>query len=150
MKIIKRNILLLALIFPNIPIAGVDFGLAFGAGTRDLIIPELIPCRFTPQFMNALSPLYATGYVKKTMIHAMRVFRAERKVLKAVMEVFVKEPTMDWLQSAQQLNLFNDQPLSLDSQWEPLKRIDIVERKLIGGNPMLLTREELEEGIIGQ
>lgn len=82
------------------------------------------------------------------MIHALRVFRAERKLLTTVMEVFVKEPTIGWLQSAERLNLYNDEQISPQSEgpeWEPTKRLDIAVKKLSGGHPVTLIREQLDE-----
>lgn len=85
------------------------------------------------------------------MINALRVFRAESKLLMVAMEVFVKEPTIDWLQSAQRLNFFTDQnitPLSDDSAWEPASRLIVAEKKLNGAHPIECIQEDLETGIM--
>lgn len=46
-------------------VVGIDFGLAFGAGTRDQNVPELLPFRLTPQFVTVMSPLGLTGVITK-------------------------------------------------------------------------------------
>lgn len=81
-------------------ILGIDFGLTFGAGTRDLNIPEMVPFRLTPQFVNTMNPLGTSGFMSKCMIHVLRALRANSKLLIACMDVFVHEPTIDWLDSA--------------------------------------------------
>lgn len=40
---------------------GIDFGHAFGTATQNLSIPELIPCRLTPQILNLAAPLHHAG-----------------------------------------------------------------------------------------
>lgn len=78
-------------------VVGIDFGLCFGAGTRDQNIPELIPFRLTPHFVAAMSPLGVTGIISKCMAHSLRCFQAGEKLLMACMEVFIREPTIGWL-----------------------------------------------------
>lgn len=69
------------------------------------------------------------------MTHAMRCFRAEQKVLKSCMDLFVREPTMDWLNSSDMY--------SGDRSWAPETRVRIASRKLVGVNPAKITVEEL-------
>jgi len=42
-------------------IIGIDFGMAFGSATSKLPIPELVPCRLTPQFQNLIPGLALNG-----------------------------------------------------------------------------------------
>lgn len=84
------------------------------------------------------------------MIYALRVFHAERKLLKTVMEVFIREPTIDWLKSAQQLNLYNNEMAEEDIDSQLSNRIDIADRKLSGHHPGVLMQEELADSIITQ
>lgn len=51
---------------------GIDFGVAFGNATRNLPIPELIPFRLTPHFVNVLEPMGVSGLIKKNMTHTLR------------------------------------------------------------------------------
>lgn len=81
-------------------LVGIDFGLSFGAATRDQAIPELVPFRLTPQFVNVMSPLGVTGLISKCMNHSLRCFKSSKKLLMACMDVFIKEPSIDWLISA--------------------------------------------------
>lgn len=107
----------------------------------------MLPFRLTSQFTGAVAPLETTGIIKKTMVHGLRVFRAQRKLLMACMEVFVREPTLDWLQSAHRLAAdYDDTITSDDSDWEPNMRLKTVRHKLIGHNPLRLFLDELENG----
>lgn len=83
---------------------GIDFGMCFGAATRNIPIPELMPFRLSSHLVKAIDPLGVTGFITKTMIHALRCFRKNHKLLMACMKVFVNEPTMDWLESARNYN----------------------------------------------
>lgn len=114
---------------------GIDFGHAFGTATRDLPIPELMPFRLTAQIQFVLEPIGVTGLLERCMIHAMRCFRAERKVLKSCMDLFVREPTLDWLNSSDMI--------AGDRTWAPETRVNIANRKLLGVNPAKITVEEL-------
>ncbi|XP_037038023.1 DNA-dependent protein kinase catalytic subunit-like isoform X2 [Bradysia coprophila] len=128
---------------------GIDFNLAFGAGTRDSTIPELIPFRLSPHFVNVMTPFGTSGLIIKTMIHTLRTFRSSRKLLTSYMESFVKEPTIDWLHSARAHNP-DESISSSDSDWEPLMRIRIAERKLAGANPKDLFAEDLRAGQVAR
>ncbi|OWA49909.1 DNA-dependent protein kinase catalytic subunit [Hypsibius exemplaris] len=124
------------LIFP------IDFGHAFGSGVQSLPIAELAPIRLTRQFFNLMAPQCVKGLLQQTMVHAMRALRAERQILLATMDVFIQEPSMDWLQAARKQS-----PTDADSQeellWYPREKIDTAERKLRGGNPAFITRTEV-------
>ncbi|KAG4079582.1 hypothetical protein HA402_014371 [Bradysia odoriphaga] len=128
---------------------GIDFNLAFGAGTRDSGIPELVPFRLSPHFVNVMAPFGTSGLITKTMIHTLRTFRSSRKLLTSYMESFVKEPTIDWLFSARTRNP-DESISSSDSDWEPLMRVKIAERKLAGANPKDLFAEDLRAGQVAR
>lgn len=122
--------------------------MAFGAATLHLPVPELIPFRLTPHFVNVVSPMEISGLIKKCMVHTLNALRHNRKLLMACMEVFVNEPTIDWLESANRMNQINDESISsTDSVWEPKKRIAIADKKLKGANPTNLVADDLENGI---
>lgn len=105
----------------------------------------MIPFRLTSQFTGAVAPLETTGIIKKSMIHALRVFRAEWKLIMACTEVFVKEPTIDWLETVYRLRYADEESLtSDDSDWDPNKRLKMVKDKLTGYNPMQLLLDEME------
>lgn len=128
--------------------AGIDYGMAFGAATLHLPIPELIPFRLTPHFVSVASPLETSGLIKKCMVHTLTAFRNSRKLLMACMEIFVNEPTIDWLEAANRKNSVSDESISsADSNWEPKVRIDVANRKLSGANPTNLTANDLENSV---
>lgn len=49
-------------------VLGIDFGLAFGVGTSQLGVPELIPVRLTQQFTSLLQPLDSRGLLLHNMV----------------------------------------------------------------------------------
>lgn len=132
-------------------LVGIDFNLAFGAGTRDQSIPELVPFRLTIQFVNVLRPMETSGLLQKCMAHALRTFRNDRRLLMDCMKVFIEEPTINWLlpvQQSEQSSLESSQ--SVETLWEPKQRIKIINDKLMGGNPCSLLAEDLKNGFIAK
>lgn len=132
---------------------GIDFNVVFEAGFRNLPIPELIPFRLTPQFVNVMMPFGTTGLISSCMVHALKVFRRERKLLLACLEVFLREPTIDWLYTAWEAQ---DDPmefltLTTDTRvhWEPTERIASVNDKLNGINPTGPIAKGLESSSVG-
>ena len=123
---------------------GIDFGVAFGAGAN-LSIPETVPFRMTSHFMNVLEPLGIDGMIKKNMVHVLRCLRDHSQEILLCLEMFVKEPTMDWLMRAKLKSVGNvDSDVSLaSSDWNPEARIAIVQRKLEGANPVKIIQDEL-------
>jgi DNA-dependent protein kinase catalytic subunit len=95
----------------------IDFGHAFGSATELLPVPELIPFRLTRQMIGFLEPLGVAGLLRVPMINVLEgrfnmenndqilttyaiVFRIalrnSQDLLLNVMDIFVKEPLMDW------------------------------------------------------
>lgn len=64
-----------------------------------LPIPELIPFRLTRQLRNLMMPLQVHGLMESTMIHTLRALRNNCDLLLNTMDIFVKEPSVDWLVS---------------------------------------------------
>ncbi|XP_050085552.1 DNA-dependent protein kinase catalytic subunit-like [Anopheles aquasalis] len=140
-------------------LAGVDFGLAFGAGTRDLPIPELVPFRLTPQFMGVMEPLRLSGILHKCHLYTLQCLRDSRKLLRACLEVFIREPTLDWLEAAKQRTADREDDRDRGGsgssgdrfpEWNPQTRVDIVMQKLNGANPKRLLMDELRQGIVAR
>lgn len=123
---------------------GIDFGIAFGAAA-DIAVPETVPFRLTPQFVNVLEPMGIDGMVKKNMIHVMRCLRDYSRPILICLEMFVKEPTIDWLLRSKMKSVGNAEAnVSLaSSDWNPESRIAFVERKLEGANPVKIIQDEL-------
>lgn len=121
----------------NGTLVGVDFNMAFGAGTRKLNIPELVPFRLTAQFVNALKPLATTGFLSKSMTHVLRTFSHENESLMAALEVFVHEPTIDYIKPSDTLDSSGLCFMSRDSAWNPESHLDTIRDKLTGISPMI-------------
>ncbi|XP_052761107.1 DNA-dependent protein kinase catalytic subunit-like isoform X2 [Mya arenaria] len=130
---------------------GIDFGHAFGSATQFLPIPELVPFRLTRQLRNLMLPLQEQGLVESTMIHVLRALRLDSDLLLNTMDIFVKEPSLDWLQNAErQLQSLDSSELYSQEEetmhWYPREKIQYVKRKLKGANPAYITRDELKLG----
>ena len=61
-----------------------------------LPLPELMPFRLTPQFINLLLPHKASGQLRSCMIHTLRALRHSPTSLLNTMDVFIKEPSLEW------------------------------------------------------
>ncbi|CRK91834.1 CLUMA_CG005456, isoform A [Clunio marinus] len=122
---------------------GIDFGVAFGAATT-LSIPELVPFRLTSHFVNVVEPLGVNGMIRKNMNHVMRCFRHFSQTILICLEMFVREPTLDWLHGSKMKKNIENANVSMGiSDWNPEQRIAIVERKLKGENPVRIVKDEM-------
>ncbi|XP_044149983.1 DNA-dependent protein kinase catalytic subunit isoform X2 [Bufo gargarizans] len=129
---------------------GIDFGHAFGTATQFLPVPELMPFRLTRQIINLMLPLKETGLFDSVMVHALRAYRTNPDLLISTMDVFVKEPSLDWKNfEAKQLKKRGDwvKDVNTTSQdWYPMQKVACAKRKLSGVNPAIITCEELRLG----
>nr|CAD7199224.1 unnamed protein product [Timema douglasi] len=82
----------------------IDFGHSFGTATQFLPVPELFPFRLTPHIVSMMQPIEQTGFLRESMIHVVRALRKNHSILLATMEVFVLEPSIDWLELARKQN----------------------------------------------
>lgn len=114
-------------------IIGIDFECAFGMATRNLHIPEMVPLRLTPQFVKVISPMDTSGLIKKCMIYSLRAIRAERKTIMAAMAAYVAagDPTASGNQTS-------------------TDRTNVVNKKLMGANPVHLIASDLKCGQISK
>ncbi|CAO3615261.1 unnamed protein product [Cunninghamella echinulata] len=150
----------------------IDFGHAFGSATELLPVPELIPFRLTRQLVGALEPLGIKGILEAAMVHILEGIQQEKQVILNVMDVFVKEPLLDWKKNAAKQakaqrrgdtnnekssssDMFNASSSSTSSssssvlndyEWYPQQKLNIAKKKLDGFNPTVILREELECG----
>ncbi|KAL6490371.1 hypothetical protein MHYP_G00007160 [Metynnis hypsauchen] len=126
---------------------GIDFGHAFGSATQFLPVPELMPFRLTRQFVTLMRPMAESGLIRSVMVHSLRAFRDDPDLLLNTMDVFVKEPSLDWKNFAvKQLKKGGTWTESVDTQeinWYPLQKVNFARRKLEGANPSVITSEEL-------
>ncbi|XP_077348787.1 DNA-dependent protein kinase catalytic subunit isoform X2 [Lithobates pipiens] len=129
---------------------GIDFGHAFGTATQFLPVPELMPFRLTHQIVNLLLPMKETGLFDSVMIHALRAYRTNPDLLISTMDVFVKEPSLDWKNlETKQMKKEGEwrKDINTESQgWYPAQKINCARRKLSGVNPREITCEELRLG----
>lgn len=61
-----------------------------------LPVPELMPFRLTRQFVNLMLPLKESGTLQSVMVHTLRALRNNHELLLNTMDVFIKEPSLDW------------------------------------------------------
>lgn len=119
---------------------GIDFGHSFGSATQFLPVPELVPFRLTPHIVNLAHPYGTTGLIEETMIRALRALQADPEVLLATMQVFIQEPSLDWLVMARKhFADSGDNP-----SWLPALKVEQAKRKLKGINPMAIVEEDLQ------
>ncbi|XP_034021328.1 DNA-dependent protein kinase catalytic subunit [Thalassophryne amazonica] len=128
----------------------IDFGHAFGSATQFLAVPELMPFRLTRQFVNLMQPLKELGLIQSIMVHALRAYRAEPDLLLNTMDVFVKEPSLDWknfeLKQLKKGGTWTENINVKEINWYPLQKVNFARRKLEGANPAAVTSEELQLG----
>uniref|UniRef100_A0A8C0BUS0 DNA-dependent protein kinase catalytic subunit n=1 Tax=Buteo japonicus TaxID=224669 RepID=A0A8C0BUS0_9AVES len=129
---------------------GIDFGCAFGSATQFLSVPELMPFRLTRQFVNLMMPVKESGLIYSVMVHALRAYRADPDLLISTMDVFVKEPSLDWKNFEQRQlkkgGTWTKEINTSEVNWYPLQKVSYVKRKLTGANPATITCDELRLG----
>lgn len=139
-----RNLSNIMINTTNGRLSSIDFSYSFGSGIRDLMIPEMIPFRLTPQLVNVMQPMQISGLLSKCMEHTLRCLTKSKKLLMTCMEVFVKEPSIDWLETVRGRS---DGEFG-NKTWNALARIENTNKKLSGYNPCVLNRNELNAGVI--
>uniref|UniRef100_A0A8C4UGR0 DNA-dependent protein kinase catalytic subunit n=1 Tax=Falco tinnunculus TaxID=100819 RepID=A0A8C4UGR0_FALTI len=116
---------------------GIDFGHAFGSATQFLNVPELMPFRLTRQFVNLMMPVKEWGLIYSVMVHALRAYRSNPDLIISTMDVFVKEPSLDWKNFEQrQLKKGGTWIREINTSevnWYPLQKVNYVKRKLTDG-----------------
>lgn len=125
----------------NGKVLGIDFGHAFGTATQILPVPELVPFRLTPQLIGLMEPLRERGSFRQYMIHCLRCLRASSSPISATMSVFIQEPSIDWLEHA------DETESKKNDSWYPLVKVNQAARKLKGANSADIMLEELKAGM---
>ncbi|XP_063961376.1 DNA-dependent protein kinase catalytic subunit-like [Lytechinus pictus] len=127
---------------------GIDFGHSFGSATQFLPIPELVPFRLTRQIVNLMLPMKIEGVLQSSMVHTLRALRQDHELLLNTMDVFIKEPSLDWKGFAdkQANTLKMSEEDRNDESWYPKEKINLAKMKLQGANPTFITKEELKMG----
>ena len=52
-----------------------------------------------------MMPLTVKGLIESTMIHTLRALRSDSDLLLNTMDIFVKEPSLDWLVSREKCQI---------------------------------------------
>ncbi|CAB4041620.1 DNA-dependent kinase catalytic subunit [Paramuricea clavata] len=107
-----------------------------------------MPFRLTRQICDLMVPLRESGQLQSTMVFTMRALRNNHEILLNTMDVFIKEPLLDWHNFArkqaekQKLNLDD----MTDQAWYPKEKIKSAKRKLKGDNPAEIMKLDLTLG----
>ncbi|XP_043921659.1 DNA-dependent protein kinase catalytic subunit [Protopterus annectens] len=129
---------------------GIDFGHAFGSATQFLPVPELMPFRLTRQFLNLMLPMKESGLIYSVMIHGLRAYRTHPDLLLNTMDVFVKEPSLDWknfeIKQLKKGGTWTAEVNTNEINWYPVQKVNCARQKLEGANPSLITCNELHLG----
>ncbi|KAG0005263.1 hypothetical protein BGZ65_011584, partial [Modicella reniformis] len=136
----------------------IDFGHAFGSATEVLPVPELAPFRLTRQLEAFMNPLGTKGLLEHPMVCIMKALQSNKDILLNAMDVFVKEPLLDWRKFAvnqakeQKKRGVDMESFEIDEDsvappaWYVDQKIGIAQKKLEGYNPTYLTALELKMG----
>ncbi|KAG0339299.1 hypothetical protein BG004_006877 [Podila humilis] len=136
----------------------IDFGHAFGSATEVLPVPEMAPFRLTRQLELFLQPLGSKGLLEHPMVCIMKALQDKKEVILNTMDVFVKEPLLDWRKYAiNQAKELKKQGVSMEEfeideestappAWYLQQKLDIARNKLERYNPAGLTIKELNMG----
>ena len=122
-------------------VVGIDFGHAFGSGVFQIGIPELVPFRLTPQLVNFLNPLGPEGLLMHNMTHVLQCFVDNKMRLLNLMQIFLNEPHMDWVQMAEKFVATAPDSVAVFAE----KRMKLLRDKLSLRNPAFITYDELGE-----
>jgi len=104
-----------------------------------------------------LEPLGVSGLLEHPMINALDALRANKDVILNTMDIFVKEPLLNWAENAMRLaknqkKLRDQDTFEVESNsqgapaWYPQQKLDIARRKLEGENPSYILCQELANG----
>ncbi|KAJ8918257.1 hypothetical protein NQ315_014127 [Exocentrus adspersus] len=126
----------------NGKVLGIDFGHAFGTATQIQPVPELVPFRLTPHIISLMEPLKERGQFRQCMIHSLKALRANYNSLLATMNVFIEEPSLDWLEHASK---FENADEGMHN-WYPNIKVNQTKRKLEGASSTKILVEDLVAG----
>ncbi len=93
----------------------IDFGYSFGTAAMVLPIPELLPFRLTRQMANALAPHDAVALLVPAMAAVLAALQEgmAKRVLEAMLAIFLAEPLLDWQKEATILAQVRDSVLDM-------------------------------------
>lgn len=80
------------------------------------------------------------------MIHCLRCLRDKNPSLLATMNVFIQEPSLDWLEHSGVTDDGESPDANQSESWYPVVKIEQARRKLAGANSVDIMMEELTDG----
>jgi len=123
-----------------------------------------MPFRFTRQFRALFQPLDTDGLLKQDMVYTLNALKQHKDTLLTIMDVFIKEPQLDWVNAAKssksgRAQAHHHQPSSSSSlqssssltapkddvSWLPKNKIAVAKSKLDGVHPSLVMAKEFHE-----
>ncbi|KAJ1565616.1 hypothetical protein HK096_001352, partial [Nowakowskiella sp. JEL0078] len=124
-----------------------------------LPIPELVPFRLTRQIELFLEPLGIAVLLQVPMMNVLSAMQENKGILLNALDIFAKEPLMEWrtfaIKQAKKMKArggLESQSMEIDESsitapaWYPTQKLEIAKRKLDGDNPAIITAEELRIG----
>jgi len=124
----------------------IDFGYSFGVATSFLPVPELVSLRLTPQLLGVMAPHGTSGLFRETLLQVLASLRASPHVILAALDLFVHEPTVDWVETAKKEAKMQKIDIDINTEKFPQERVAMAVSKLSGGNPTSITVTELKAG----
>ncbi|KAJ7300333.1 hypothetical protein JRQ81_000032 [Phrynocephalus forsythii] len=123
-------------------------GFIAGLWHRVILLPSRSSSfRLTPQLTNVLLPLDSLGLLKNDMVRVLSALHKSRQMICAVMDVFVREPLVDWKkEAARTASIRGGEEESHEQQHVELK-IENAQRKLDLWNPAHVTPGELQSSV---
>lgn len=94
-----------------------------------------------------MEPLNENGYYEETMFYTLKALRNNSYILLATMDVFIKEPTLNWLEHVRSNDVDNDGGYDREintNQWSPVTKIRQASEKLNGISSVTITIEDLK------
>ncbi|MEE6464057.1 hypothetical protein FKM82_006155 [Ascaphus truei] len=102
-----------------------------------------MPFRLTRQIVNLMLPMKESGLFDSVMVHALRAYRTDPGLLINTMDVFVKEPSLDWknleLKQLKKKGTWSKEVNTASVNWYPVQKVNYARRKLAGANPAVIT-----------
>lgn len=86
------------------------------------------------------------------MVNTLTILINNKVVLLSVMQVFINEPSIDWIKIAREeiLKIDNNIDLNNIQEWFPRKKILAAKDKMDGVNPIEILKRELENSLISE
>jgi DNA-dependent protein kinase catalytic subunit len=109
----------------------------------------MMPFRLTRQIEGVLAPSGINGTLKSAMVYCLNALKNKADTIIDYCDIFIKDPLLDWVKIAKS-KTSGSQYLEgttefVDISWYPLKKMEIVKKKLSSANPRDIYEEALQE-----